>query len=535
MISVRKRLHSGLVVFAAIALSVGVLGAPVALADFDTNTLHANLSGFFGGTPGDENADGTFDLTLKPETSEACFAISVTLTDLAGDPPTSIDLAAYVDGEIGDVVLHLASSVDSEGAASGCVPATAELLAAIAASPADYIVAVYTAGYPTGAAAGPLYDDWPYIPLSVGTKVCPPSIQSPEDLTEDTISSCLTVTLPGDEITVPTGYTMEGYGGTRTFDYHVVDEHGFDATIAAAELSGGGTCSSVTHVCNMSGFGYEWTGVTAGLVDITPTVIPAGLRFGDVRSQIPLTIGDGNVIHFDATSADFVSATVYLFRSSDVTPPVVTTPVIRFNPGTFAIVAPVKVTWSGSDSGSGIARYVVQRSLDGGAWVTVAFNLQTPSYTTNMAKGHSYRFRVRAVDVAGNIGAFKTTPTERFRWVDDGSAQIVYAGNWHPSTTTTAWGDTLHYSMAAGSTARLTFSGRAVAWVAPIGPTKGKAKIYLNGVYQTTIDLYSSTRLSRQIVYSRVFSTVATRQLTIKVVGTSGRPRVDVDVFLVLY
>jgi hypothetical protein len=62
---------------------------------------------------------------------------------------------------------------------------------------------------------------------------------------------------------------------------------------------------------------------------------------------------------------------------------------------------------------------------------------------------------------------------------------------------------------------------------------RGKAQVYVNGVLKATIDLYSATTLKQRIVWSANYSTSATRTVTIKVLGTSGRPRVDVDGFIV--
>ena len=55
----------------------------------------------------------------------------------------------------------------------------------------------------------------------------------------------------------------------------------------------------------------------------------------------------------------------------------------------------------------------------------------------------------------------------------------------------------------------------------------------MNGVYKATVDLYSATTKKQLIAWSANYSTSATRTLTIKVLGTSGRPRVDVDGFIV--
>ena len=48
-----------------------------------------------------------------------------------------------------------------------------------------------------------------------------------------------------------------------------------------------------------------------------------------------------------------------------------------------------------------------QRRTDSGSWVTVSLSsITTRSISLALARGHTYTFRVRAADKAGNLGAF---------------------------------------------------------------------------------------------------------------------------------
>ena len=54
----------------------------------------------------------------------------------------------------------------------------------------------------------------------------------------------------------------------------------------------------------------------------------------------------------------------------------------------------------------------VYLSTDGGAYVTVASSLASPTFDRPLAPGHTYRAAVQATDVAGNVrpwGARRTT------------------------------------------------------------------------------------------------------------------------------
>jgi hypothetical protein len=286
--------------------------------------------------------------------------------------------------------------------------------------------------------------------------------------------------------------------------------------------------------CWFGALPYEWYELDGETVAIDPVVIPAGLRFGAAASSLPLEVDTDGVMFLDTidiSPGDMYGVAVYLLQQPDAVAPVVSTPVVRFRSGTYEGFGPVNLTWTGSDAGSGIDHYTVQRSRDGGTWTTIGSDVHATLLATALSKGHTYRFRVRAVDGAGNVGAWKATPVERFRAVQDGSRTIDYVGRWRTATTSTASSGTLHSSTTSGSMAKFTFTGRAVAWVAPIGSSRGQARIYLDGTWVKTVDLHGP---ARRIVYTRTFSSVKTHRLTVRVVGTSGHPRVDVDAFLVV-
>ncbi len=193
----------------------------------------------------------------------------------------------------------------------------------------------------------------------------------------------------------------------------------------------------------------------------------------------------------------------------------------------------LRLRWSAADAGSGVHHVEVAQSTDGGSYVKIASKGLPWSLDRPVSTGHAYRYRVRAVDAAGNVGAWDYTPTSRIRAVSQSNTAVRYAGTWWKSTSTTWWGGTARSSSRAGSTARHTFTGRSIAWVAKKGVNRGKAKVYVNGVLKATVDLYSPTTRTRLVVWSINYTTSATRTVTIKVLGTSGRPRVDVDGFIV--
>ena len=87
-------------------------------------------------------------------------------------------------------------------------------------------------------------------------------------------------------------------------------------------------------------------------------------------------------------------------------------------------------------------------------------------------------------------------------------------------------------SGVTNASAQFTFSGNAVAWIGTRATTRGKAYIYLDGVYKTTVDLYSATTLPRAAVASYYWPTSGTHTIKVVVVGTATRPKVDIDAFV---
>lgn len=73
----------------------------------------------------------------------------------------------------------------------------------------------------------------------------------------------------------------------------------------------------------------------------------------------------------------------------------------------------VRVSWSGADVRlqvltSGLYTYRVQRRTDGGAWVNVFPSTTRTSVALNLPRHHTYQFRIRARDHAGNWGSWST-------------------------------------------------------------------------------------------------------------------------------
>ena len=122
----------------------------------------------------------------------------------------------------------------------------------------------------------------------------------------------------------------------------------------------------------------------------------------------------------------------------------------------------------------------------------------------------------------------------RAKAIQEFSSRISWGGTWGSARAIAYWGGATRWSIRAGSTATLAFRGTGFAWVAPVGPTRGRATVSVDGVFVATIDLHTTTGGSARIVFERTWSVATTHVIRIRVSGTTGHPRVDLDGLMVL-
>ncbi|HEY8238481.1 MAG TPA: N-acetylmuramoyl-L-alanine amidase [Candidatus Limnocylindrales bacterium] len=194
----------------------------------------------------------------------------------------------------------------------------------------------------------------------------------------------------------------------------------------------------------------------------------------------------------------------------------------------------VNLTWAGTDVGpAGIASYEVGRSYDGKAFETIGTGVTSASFNWSTTPGHTYQFRVRAKDKAGNVGAWVTAPTVKPALTEQTSPWV----HWTGSTTTTSYskysGGSQRYLGAAGASATYTTTASSLSFVTTKGPNRGSAQVWIDDVLAATVDLTTASTTYQVVAFARTWSTVASHK--IKVVAVGGPiPRVDVDAFGVI-
>ncbi len=227
-------------------------------------------------------------------------------------------------------------------------------------------------------------------------------------------------------------------------------------------------------------------------------------------------------------------------QSSDVTPPNPVASVSHIVAGTGQSGIPVRISWTaGTDNpgGSGVAGYVIQRQVNGGAFTTVAtVNHPTLTYQANLSTSSAtYRYRVLVKDSGrGLTSSGKYTPTFRTLSYSESSSSVSYTGPWSTSTSTVYVGGKAKWGQAANASASLTFTGNRIGWLSRTGPIYGTARVYINGSLASTVNLFSASYTDKRIVFQRSFTTSTARTIRVVVSGTSGHPRVTLDQFFVL-
>jgi serine protease AprX len=291
-----------------------------------------------------------------------------------------------------------------------------------------------------------------------------------------------------------------------------------------APASDGG--SAITGYTTTSSPGGK-TCSTSGGLSCTVTSLTNGTAY-------TFTVVARNAIGAGPPSAPSNSVTP---TAPDTTAPTVSVPTVRLvAPQTIGSTIVVRVSWPAASDPSGIARYDLLKSTNGGSWVAVTLSSPTAtSVDLALAYANDYQFTLRATDGAGNSGAYATTSKARLALGQETSTAITYSGSWTRVSYSGSSGGYLEKSSTAGSTATYSFSGTSVAWVTTLYTSRGIAEVWLDGVRVATVDLYSSTLQTARVMWAGTVAS-GSHTLQIRVTGTknaaSSGVRVDVDAFV---
>ena len=272
------------------------------------------------------------------------------------------------------------------------------------------------------------------------------------------------------------------------------------------------------------------TGVVAAFLQRVPTASPAKVRSALFRSAT-----QGKLRGIASSPNRMLYSVLQIVNR---TPRVGSLDVAL--PGRFRSVGtstvPVRISWKGSDPDGRIRSYQLQRSTDGGRhWSTVALPSATARSTTlNLPTDSGHRFRVRATDDLGGRSTWATSTRLGLDIDQQGAAKL--RRTWSKDTGADLARGSSHGTRIGGASATYTFSGRSVRWIGTTDADHGKARVYLDGRLVATVDAYSATRQTCQVLFA---TTVKPGRHTLRIVvlgksnTRSAGSRVDVDAFVV--
>lgn len=249
---------------------------------------------------------------------------------------------------------------------------------------------------------------------------------------------------------------------------------------------------------------------------------PASLFVGD--AVVSYTVSDGH------GGTDTGTLTVQVVKDDEA--PVPAAPTVALGTGRVNDAAPVKITWSATDAGAGVASYEVEVKVGSGSWKDAYTGTAKTLAATYPFKA-GLTFRVRATDRVGNVSDWATAAARTvYDYQAPGSGSISYAGTWTSVTTATASGTGYRYTTTGGKYAWLRFTGREVLYVAPKTASSGSVSVYVDGKLAGKYSLRSATTAPGRIVFRKSWSTSGTH--TIRIVNAQGGKRTSLDAFVVL-
>jgi alpha-tubulin suppressor-like RCC1 family protein len=110
---------------------------------------------------------------------------------------------------------------------------------------------------------------------------------------------------------------------------------------------------------------------------------------------------------------------------------------------------------------------------------------------------------------------------------DTSLSQIAYVGTWTTHTDPRVSGGTVHLARLASASATFTWTGDDVRLILARGPRFGKAKVTLDGVASTPIDLYSASAQPQQVVFERANLPPGVHTLKLAPTGTKNPSSLD--------
>ena len=321
------------------------------------------------------------------------------------------------------------------------------------------------------------------------------------------------------DLTPPTG-TVSINGGAAGV-------HSLSIVLTFPSTSGDVTTVDISRSPTMAG------AVTQAFAPSIPFTLTGSLTNGALKGiYVIFHDGAGNTSALLAGKAYSASDIVSVDTTRPVLKGVVTTWLVTGT--TVGSTTSLRASWpSATDTYTGVGAYRVWVSKDGAAYTYVG---STVYHSATIAANpfHNYRFKVDAVDRAGNFSAAIYSALVRASTYQNTSTRSPTAARGQRRRTTCISADRRATPASVGASATLKFSGRSIGWIATLGPSRGSARVYVDGKLVTTVNLNSATAFYGRTVFTKTWTAIGTHTIKIVNLASAGHPAVDVDAFMVL-
>jgi peptidoglycan/xylan/chitin deacetylase (PgdA/CDA1 family) len=195
--------------------------------------------------------------------------------------------------------------------------------------------------------------------------------------------------------------------------------------------------------------------------------------------------------------------------------------------------ARINIDWS-QGAAAGASAFQLQQRKNGGSWKAVSLpSAKVTSVSLPRPPGNTFEFRVRAA-AGGSYGPWATGSPVSLAARQEGHAAVAFSGTWRNASLSTAMGGALRHTSSSTARASMSFTGSSIGWVSPRGPKRGVVDVYVDGSLAATVDLYAASGSPRRLVFVRSWTTSGSHTIELRPRGTAGRPRADLDAFVIL-
>jgi hypothetical protein len=149
-----------------------------------------------------------------------------------------------------------------------------------------------------------------------------------------------------------------------------------------------------------------------------------------------------------------------------------------------------------------------------------------------LRRRHKYRFLVHAFDAAGNSSRAVIGSRFFLRVLQERHKAVSYSGRWERQFRPDASRQHVAVPTAGPAGSRLSFRGKAVAWISSTSVDGGSADVYIDGRYVQTVSLASDVAAERQVVFSHRFTYRGRHRIA--VMATDAAAPVAVDAYVIL-